>query len=248
MREHRHDTQEQRQSEALTAIADALDRLLESRCPRPSRLWQLAAGAECAPDERRHLVTCAPCRARVGQVAAAAGDAPATWSALAECAAVAAVKTRVARQRLSPLADQPLTFEADPHLEVAWCRDRAGLRWLDVKHRVLPPGLLLVFVLDTTGSPRSWVRHAMLRDGPPQAAARVRVEDAGGGERQLRVEGVDLEDIPSLPAAALRESFEAARRDDPDAVPHWRTWAREALRATGLPGRLRDVLGVIFRA
>ncbi len=247
MPKYLHDTQEQRQSEALTAIADALDCLLESRCPRPSRLWQLAAGAECAPDERRHLVTCAPCRARVGQVAAATPDAPASWSALAECAAVAAVKTRVARQRLSPLADQPLTFEADPHLEVAWCRDRAGQRWLDVKHRVLPPGLLLVFVLDTTGSPRPWVRHAMLRDGFPQAAARVRVEDAGG-ERQLRIEGVDLEDVPSLPATALRESFEAARRDDADAVPHWRTWAREVLRAPGLPGRLRDVLGMVLRA
>jgi hypothetical protein len=246
MSKHRHDTQG-RQSEALTAIADALDRLLESRCPRPSRLWQLAAGAECSPDEWRHLVTCAPCRARVEQVAAAAGDAPASWSALAECAAVAAVKTRVARQRLSPLAEQQLTFEADPHLEVSWCRDRAGQRWLDLKHRVLPPGLLVVFVLDKTGSLKPWVRHAVLRDGPPHAAARVRVEDAGG-ERQLHIEGVDLEDIPSLPPAVLRESFEAARRDDLAAVPHWRTWAREAVRTPGLPARLRDLLGVIVRA
>jgi hypothetical protein len=39
MRNHQHDTPGLRESDALTAIADALDELLESRCPPLSHLW-----------------------------------------------------------------------------------------------------------------------------------------------------------------------------------------------------------------
>jgi hypothetical protein len=232
-----------RESAALTAVADALDRLLESRCPRPSRLWQLAAGASSPPEEWRHLLTCGACRGRAAQVASAAGEPPA-WAALA----AAAVKTRIARQRLLPLAEQRLTFDADPHLEAVCGPDPKGVRWLGLKHRLLPPGLPLVVAIEAPGT-RSWVRHAMLRPGVTHAAGRVQVEEAfaGGGERQLRVEGVDLEDVPALPAAALRESVEAARRDDPTAVPHWQVWAHEVLGLSGLPARLREALEVISR-
>jgi hypothetical protein len=233
-----------RESAALTAVADALDRLLESRCLRPSRLWQLAAGAISPADEWRHLLTCGTCRGRAAQVAATAGEPPAAWAALT----AAAVKTRVARQRLLPLAEQRLPFDADPNLEAVCGPDQTGARWLGLKHRLLPPGLPLVLVIETPGG-RSWTRHAMLRPGVTHAAARVQVEEAfaGGGERHLRVEGVDLEDVPALPAAMLRESVEVARRDDPTAVPHWETWAREMLGLSGLPARLREALEVISR-
>jgi hypothetical protein len=241
-----------RESAALTAVADALDLLLESRCPRPSRLWQMATGADSGPDELRHILTCGRCRTRAAQVAAASGDPPAAWAALA----VAAVKTRVARQRLGEpgaLATggkQVLTFDADPHLETVCAPEPAGVRWLSLEHRLFPPGLLLALVIEVSGGAKPWVRYAMLRPGVPHAAARVQVEAAFAcrGERQMRVEGVDLEDVPSLPGAVVRESFEAAQRDDPAAVPHWQAWARDALALSGLPGRLRDELEVIARA
>jgi hypothetical protein len=235
-----------RESATLTAVADALDRLLESRCPRPSRLWQLAAGADSSPDELRHILTCGACRGRASQVAEAAGDPPAAWAALP----AAAVRTRVARQQLSPLAGElRLDFEADPHLEASCGPDPVGVHWLGLRHRLLPPGLPFVVVLEAPGGERPWVRHAMLRVGAGHAAARVQIGEAfaAGGERQVRVEGIDLEDIPFLTAAVLRESVEAARRDDPAAVPHWQTWAREALTLTGLPARLREGLEGIAR-
>ncbi len=242
-----------RESAALTAVADALDLLLESRCPRPSRLWQLAAGADGGPDELLHILRCGRCRSRTTQVAAAVGDPPAAWAALA----VAAVQNRVARQRLGEpgtsriggRAEQRLTFDADPHLEAVCAPDPAGVHWLDLEHRLLPPGFLLALRVEAAGAGPAWIRYAMLRAGSSPAAARVRIEEAFAvrGERQLRVEGVDREDIPSLPAVVVRESFEAAGRDDPAALPHWLRWAGEALALSGLPAQLREELEVIAR-
>jgi hypothetical protein len=106
---------------------------------------------------------------------------------------------------------------------------------------------------DPTGLRRGRRRHpgnaAALLEPLAGVYRRARLEEeCAGGEPQLRVAGVDLEDVPSLSAAVPRASFEAARRDDPTAVPHWPRWSREAVGQAGLLARLRDVLGAIARA
>jgi hypothetical protein len=249
MSDHRLDAQPRRDAAAFAAVADALDRLRQPRCLRPSRFWQLAAGEECKPDELRHLLGCGRCRTYTGQVAAAleGGPEPPSWASLNARVRVAAVRCRVAQQGLSKAGPQRLTFSNDAHLCAVCTTDPTGGRRLDVEHRLLPPGVPLVLLLDSRGSAEPWRRFVLLREGSHGAEACVRVETTEDG-MVLRVGRLDLEDLAGLAEPApLRASYEAAARDDPAALPHWQVWAREAFTQTGLSAAIGSLLEEIAR-
>jgi hypothetical protein len=249
MSEYRTDTDQRRDAAAVAAIADVLDRLGRPGCLRPARFWQLASGVDCPPDELRHLLGCGRCRGYTARVASALEGSPEPpgWASLNARAHVAAVRTRLAHQPLLAQGSQRLTFADDPHLSAVCAADPAGVRWLELEHRLLPPGLPLVVLLDRADTGPTWRRFVLLREGPRNAAVRVRLGASIPG-RRLRVGRTDLEDITALHVPEdLRDSFAAAAQDEPAAIPYWRAWAREALAQTGLTAGVGSLLETIAR-
>jgi hypothetical protein len=249
MSEHRPDTDLRRDAAAVAAIAEVLDRLGRPGCLPPARFWQLASGVECPADELRHLLGCGRCRGYTARVAAALEGSPEPpgWASLNARARVAAVRTRLARQPLLAQGRQRLTFADDPHLSAVCGLDPAGVRWLELEHRLLPPGIPFLVLLDGGGAGLGWRRLVLLREGQHNASVRVRLGASLPG-RRLRVGRTDLEDVTALPDPEdLRDSFTAAAQDDPAALPHWRAWAREALTQTGLTAGVGCLLEDIAR-
>jgi hypothetical protein len=132
-------------------------------------------------------------------------------------------------------------------MSAACAPDASGARWLDLEHRILPPGLPFVVVLGGADPGSTWRRFVLLREGPRNAAVRIRLGTAPEGLR-LCVVRTDLDDVATFPGISqLRDSFEAATLDDPAAVPHWRAWAREALTQPGLTAEVGSLLEEIAR-
>jgi hypothetical protein len=249
MSKHRLDGTVRRESAAAAVVADLLDRLQRPGCLGPARFWQLAAGAVGEPEEVRHLLACRRCRGYTARVASAVegGPEPPAWASLTARARVAALSCRACLEPFPPRPRQRLTFREDPHLSAFCTRFTAAGHWLDVGHRLLPPGVPLAFVFDSPNGQRSWRRWVMLREGPHGAAATVCIDAAPAGGF-LRVERVDLDNLAALAdPAELGASVRAAARDDPQALPCWRVWAAEGLAQPGLSAAVGSLLEEIAR-
>jgi hypothetical protein len=249
MSEHRPDTDLRRDAALVAAIDGMFDRLVRPGCLRPARFWQLASGADCPLEEMRHLLCCGRCRGYTARVAVAVegGPEPPGWASLTARARLAAVRTRRAHQPLVKEGSQRLTFAEDPHMSAVCAPDSSGVRWLDLEHRLLPPGLPFIVLLAGANPGTTWRRLVLQREGPRNAAVRVRLAASLAG-RNLSVVRTDLDDVAALPGALeLRDSFEAAAVDDPAALPYWRAWAREALAQPELTAEVGSLLEEIAR-
>ncbi len=229
-------------------------------CLMPDRLWKAAAGLEVwTAAEAGHLRSCPQCRRRLIGLAQAlhqpSGDAATLVATL-----LLAVVTRLARERVGRLApagvhfrtgpgrDLPMqrfTFDGGEGLAATLYLNSDGKHWLDVSHAALPaPSLVRVRLSEPGSSTSAWARFAVLRQSLSVPFARLLV-DEGLSEQPLAL-AIDL--VPSTAAltagdaAGLRDSFAAAWRDDPAAVPAWKAWAVEELAQPDVPAGLRPVL------
>jgi hypothetical protein len=121
---------------------------------------------------------------------------------------------------------------------------RPGVQTVALRRRAAPRSL----GTPQGQAPTPWKRVVMLREGPRGAAARVRVDAAFAGGQFLQVRRFDLEDVAALAQAEdLRTSFQNAVKDDPPGLPHWQSWAREALALSGIAAGVGSLLEEVAR-
>jgi hypothetical protein len=213
-------------------------------CPSLARLTREHYHGLSA-DLQAHLATCEHCRSLRGRL----------LSLDRQDAAQALLVYLVARQAVSQfpkaahfattvreLPLRRLDFEDDLELHGALLlsEDR---HWLDIIHDRLPAGTLLRAKMEGGAAP-TWERFAVLRPGLGKPIARLCLEETlGSEERRLSVAVVKSPaEFGPEDADLLRESVEAARREEPRALPVWRQWAASALSAPDLPEEVRAVL------
>lgn len=231
----------------LLLAAEMLRHLRSSSCLPPARFWKAARGAALTESERRHLASCERCRAHQAGVAA-------TLLAPVALVLVCAELLRRLRPafRGNDEADsapcEEYHFE-DGRLSGTLSLDQDSKHCLELTHTGLPPGTLLrVRMEDPDGTGLAWCRFGVLRQGLPHPIVKMVVEDA-----LLAEQGPQRLAVETLPSAAalvpgdealLEDSFAAARREDPLAVPAWRQMARQALDgfvAVELRGLMREI-------
>ncbi|MGH7127966.1 MAG: hypothetical protein ACREJB_14125 [Planctomycetaceae bacterium] len=82
----------------------------------------------------------------------------------------------------------------------------------------------------------------MLHGGPALSAASVRLPSKASADCLLFGRPVTVAELAAEDAAALESAILCAGRDDPQALPCWRRWAGEALKAAPLDAALRETL------
>jgi hypothetical protein len=229
----------------------ALAVLLASECIPPARLWEVRlGGGQWQPIEREHLDHCDRCRARADLVPALPtplpekirlflADKPLRRFAAADAAAQEAVTLR---------PEERLHFPDNADIVGSFYHDDSGRHWLDLTHLGHAAGTLLLVRLGPADP--SLQRFVMLRPSYPLALGRLGLNGILSDEGQTPEVGVvtSAAELTADLAAALKQSFEAAVRDDPAALGFWQSWAARELAGAGVPEEVVVVLKEIARA
>jgi hypothetical protein len=143
-------------------------------------------------------------------------------------------------------------FEYTDGLTTGFLYQDEGSFWLLLERSdLLPNSFTLLYVVLADGRGRiPWQRFLMFHPGFREqghlARARLREAPPDSAAPTGMVVHVGLLQGKQM-ANLLRESFLAARRDDPLAVSSWQAWARRSLERADLDGRVRQVLQEIGR-